>query len=114
MFTLNAQPGTACHQHLEMRTLCQQCRKLWRCTEQLLKVVEEKQEMFVSQRNLQLLGKRMRSDLSDSQLPGNGRNYQFGIAERCQRDKTGTISKLFTHLQHHLQTQVSLADTAWA
>src|SRR2546422_11565835 len=102
-FGTQAQHFTAGHEHPQFGTGLQQFSNQWRCSDQLLKVVEQEQNLLIPQRGLQQVEQRPGAGLSNAQRLSNGKNDEIGIDDGSQWDEVDTISKVLQQFRSDLQ-----------
>ena len=112
MFTTDVQHGTAGHQDFEVRTSRQQIRQLRGCRHEVLKVVQQQQEMLVLQRGFQEGEQRLTSCLFDPEFLGNGGNDQLGITDGSECNEASAVGKLLAQRAQAKQIKQVVFDRA--
>src|SRR5260370_33400453 len=92
------------HQHLEARAGSQQVYNLYTSINYLLKVVQQKQHLSLTQNVLQTFQKEWVSPFLNAECLSNSGHNQCGIANRSQVHEKDTIDEEITQLCRYLQT----------
>src|SRR5215469_1842522 len=102
------------HHDLQLRAGTEQLCHLQSGIHHLLKVVQQEQQVLLSQRRFQELEEGLSSDLFDLECLSDGRDDELNIAQERQVDEEDAINESVAQLSGHLQTQAGLAGAARA
>src|SRR5260370_25153863 len=91
VLTVHMQRGTARDQNGEVRTTRQEIGQMWCCRQDLLEVVEEEQQVLVTEEGFQEGDERSSADLFDAKRLSSGRGDQGGRADGSQGDQRNPI-----------------------
>src|SRR5205823_2751521 len=105
------QCGSAGDHHIELRTASQQSCHLDGSLDNLFKVVQQQQHLFLTQPCAHQVEQWLTGGLFETERLSNGRHDQFGIAEGCQIHKIDAIGETVTEFGGHLQAQARFAAT---
>jgi hypothetical protein len=114
LFAAQVQRHAAGDKRLHTRRCRQHIGNQRRRSEDLLEVVEQQQQLPLTQRRLERHLDCLTTDLAHAQRLGNSGDYQAWVADRRQVDKTNTICEGVINLGGDLQRQPSLAGAAGA
>jgi len=109
-----AQGYAAGHQHRQTGTASQQGSDERGTVQDLLGIVEHKQEVLLVQACLHLLGGRGGSCFADPERLGDYPWNEGGIADGSQCDEDHAIDKVSSEVLGDLECQPRLADTTWS
>jgi hypothetical protein len=114
VFPLDVQGGATGDQDAEVWATGQQVRQLWCRWQELLEVVEQEQQVLVSQKCFEEVQQGSRSTLFEVERLGDGGHNQVGAADRSERDKGDTVSEIIKQVGGDLESKAGLADTTGA
>ncbi len=109
LLSSDMQCGAAGHQHFEPGTASQQRCYLDGSPDHLLKVVQQQQEIFLSQRGTHQVEQRLTWGLFEEKRLSNGGRDQPRIADGGQVHEIDAIAELLQEFGCHLQAQTGFA-----
>src|SRR5437588_2148694 len=102
------------HQHLQFWAGSQQLREERSNWGNLLKVIQQQQEVLLSKEAFELSHHRLPGGFSQTQGIGDGGRNQCGIAKRLQRDEADTGGEVLLQVSRYLECQPRFANPAGA
>jgi hypothetical protein len=106
------QSGPTAHQHLQLWAGSQQVREQRSGWGNLLKVIQQQQEVLVTQEAFKLIYHGLPGGFSQTQGMGDGGSDQCGIAQRLQRDEADTSGEVLSQISRYLERHPRFANTA--
>src|SRR5436190_21810889 len=102
------------HQHLQFGHRGEQLRDYGRCIYYLLKVVQNKQQMLVSQEIYCALDHGAATGFADTEGLSDQSGYEVRVSNRSKVGKEHSIVEVVYYVSRNLKSQASLAGTARA
>src|SRR6266487_3873653 len=112
VFPLHMQYCPAGHQDLEGGTGQQQFHQGGRGCEDLLKIIQQQQEVFVAQERFEGGEPRTFLDIAQAQRLGDGGHDQVRVAHSSKLHQAHPVRKRLAQIHRHLLSQLCLADAA--
>src|SRR5439155_12196629 len=110
VFPLHMQDRSAGHQDLARWTGQQQFHQRGRGCEDLLKIIQQQQEVFVLQERFERLEERILLDIPQTEGLCNTGYDQVKGAERSKLHQADALSKYLVQIRRNLNRQACLAD----
>src|SRR5439155_13836973 len=99
-------------QDLDGGTGQQQVHQRRRGLEDLLKIIQQQQEVFVTQERFERLEERPFLDISYAVFRFKGRYDQVKVAERSKLHQADAMRKYLAQIRRHFLSQACFADAA--
>ena len=106
------QHGSTGDHHFELGTAREQRCHLNGSLNHLLKVVQQQQQLFLSQRFAQEVKQRLTGSLFEAERLSNGGHDQLRITDGGQAHEKDAIREVIEQVSRHLQPQAGFADAA--
>ena len=111
VFPLHVQDRSAGHQDLDGWTGQEQFNQRGRSWEDLLEIIQQQQEVFVTQERFERLEEQTFLDISETERPCDGWHNQVRVAERSKLHQADTVRKYLDQIRRDFLSQACLADT---